>query len=126
MCYSACSSRYEPRGGSRSSWYFSPIANSCHAVPLIGLALAAGVPPDYATEAKAVARRPRNHVLAMLILICLAVMVLQPQLALWLVVLFGLDAAGFVVSILTVAALALPLAMTDSATPIRELPESRY
>jgi hypothetical protein len=52
------------------------------AVPLIGLALAAGVPPDYATEAKAVARRPRNHVLAMLILICLAVMVLQPQLAL--------------------------------------------
>lgn len=125
MCYSACSSRYEPRGGSRSSWYFSPIANSCHAVPLIGLALAAGVPPDYATEAKAVARRPRNHVLAMLILICLAVMVLQPQLALWLVVLFGLDAAGFVVSILTVAALALPLAMTDSATPIRELPESR-
>ena len=45
MCYSACSSRYEPRGGSRSSWYFSPIANSCHAVPLIGLALAAGVPP---------------------------------------------------------------------------------
>jgi hypothetical protein len=42
------------------------------------------------------------------------------------VVLFGLDAAGLVVSILTVAALALPLAMTDSATPIRvELPESR-
>lgn len=54
----------------------------------------------------------------MLILICLAGMVLQPQLALWLVVLFGLDAAGLVVSLITVAALALPLAMTDSASQL--------
>ncbi|MFZ1114436.1 MAG: hypothetical protein WAN44_01240 [Propionibacteriaceae bacterium] len=45
-------------------------------------------------------------------------MVLQPQLALWLVVLFGLDAAGLVVSLITVAALALPLAMTDSASQL--------
>jgi hypothetical protein len=96
------------------------------ALPLIGLALAAGAPPDYVTEAKAVARRPRNLALAILILTCLAVLVLQPQLALWLVVLFGLDAAGLVVSLITVAALALPLAMTDSATPIRNLAEADW
>jgi hypothetical protein len=95
------------------------------ALPLIGLALATGAPPDYVTGATAVARRRRNLVLAILILTCLAVVVLQPQLAVWLVVLFGLDAAGLVVSLITVAALALPLAMSDSATPIRDLPESR-
>lgn len=40
-------------------------------------------------------------------------------------VLFGLDAAGLVVAIIAVAALALPLAMADSAKTITDLPESR-
>ena len=95
------------------------------ALPLIGLALAAGAPPDYVPGAMAVALRPRNVVLAILILICLAVVVLQPQLARWLVVLFGVGGAGLVVSLMMVTALALPLAMTDSVLPIRDLPESR-
>ena len=51
-----------------------------YALPLIGLALAAGSPPDYVADAKPVARRTRNLVLGILILILLAVFVLQPQL----------------------------------------------
>ena len=96
-----------------------------YALPLIGLALAAGSPPDYVADAKPVARRTRNLVLGILILILLAVFVLQPQLNLWLVELFGLEIAGLVVALVAVAALALPLAMADSATPIRDLPERR-
>ena len=67
-----------------------------YALPLIGLALVAGSPPDYVADAKPVARRPRNLVLGILILIFLAIVVLQPQLNLWLVELFGLEIAGLV------------------------------
>ncbi len=80
------------------------------ALPLIGLALTAGTPPDFVAAAKTVDRRPRNVVLGIVILIFVVVVVLQPQLSLWLVVLFGLDAAGLVVALIVVAALALPLA----------------
>jgi Peptidase family M23 len=96
-----------------------------YALPLIGLALAAGSPPDYGADAKPVARRTRNLVLGILILILLAVFVLQPQLNLWLVELLGLAITGLVVALVAVAALALPLAMADSATPISDLPERR-
>ena len=96
-----------------------------YALPLIGLALAAGSPPDYVADAKPVARRTRNLILGILILILLAVFVLQPQLNLWLVELFGLEITGLVVALVAAGALALPLAMADSATPIRDLPERR-
>jgi hypothetical protein len=96
-----------------------------YALPLIGLALAAGSPPDYVTDAKPVARRPRNLVLGILILIFLGIVVLQPRQNLWLVELFRLEIAGLVVALLAVAALALPLVMADSATLIKDLPGSR-
>jgi hypothetical protein len=96
-----------------------------YALLLIGLALAAGSPPDYVADAKPVARRTRNLILGILILILLAVLVLQPQLNLWLVELFGLEITGLVVALVAAGALALPLAMADSATPIRDLPERR-
>jgi len=95
------------------------------ALPLIGLALALGAPPDYEADAKVLAPRPRNLVIGILILICVAVIVLQPQLARWLVVLVGLGNGDLVVTITAVAALALPLAMADSAAPIRDLPQRR-
>jgi hypothetical protein len=95
-------------------------------VPLIGLALAAGAPPDFVPDAKPVDRRPRNVILGILVLVCLAITVLQPQLTLWIVVLFGLNRAGLAVALITVAALALPLGMADSATPITDLPQSRF
>lgn len=94
-------------------------------LPLIGLTLAAGTPADYVADSKAVDRRPRNLVLGILVLICLAVVVLQPQLTLWLVVLFGLSAAGFVAALIAVTPLALSLAMADSTALIKKLPESR-
>jgi hypothetical protein len=94
-------------------------------LPLIGLTLAAGTPADYVADSKAVDRRPRNLVLGILLLICLAVVVLQPQLTLWLVVLFGLSAAGFVAALIAVTPLALSLAMADSTALIKKLPESR-
>ena len=95
------------------------------ALPLIGLALALGAPPDHVADARAVARVPRNLVIGILILICVAVMVLQPQLAGWLVALVGLGNVDLVVTITAVAALALPLAMADSAAPIRDLSQRR-
>jgi hypothetical protein len=70
-----------------------------YALPLIGLALAAGSPPDYVADAKPVARLTRNLVLGILILILLAVFVLQPQLNLWLVELLGLEITGLVVAL---------------------------
>jgi hypothetical protein len=84
-----------------------------YALLLIGLALAAGSPPDYVADAKPVARRTRNLILGILILILLAVFVLQPQLNLWLVELFGLEITGLVVALVAAGALALPLAMAD-------------
>lgn len=84
------------------------------ALPLIGLALAAGSPPDYVVDAKTVARRPRNIILGMVVVLCLVATVLQPHLTLLLVLVFGLDAADLVVSLIAVAALTLPLAMADS------------
>jgi hypothetical protein len=95
------------------------------ALPLIGLALAAGSPPDYVADAKSVDRRPRNVILGILVVLCLLVTVLQPRLTLLLVLLFGLDAADLVVSLIAVVALALPLAMADSGKLIRDLPHSR-
>ena len=44
----------------------------------------------------------------------LAVVILQPQLSLPLVTLFGLDGSGLAVTCLAVVALALPLAMADA------------
>lgn len=76
-------------------------------LPPIGLALAAGAPPDYVPDAKPVDRRPRNVILGILVLICLAITVLQPQLTLWIVALFGLDGAGLAVALIPIAALAL-------------------
>jgi hypothetical protein len=84
-----------------------------YALLLIGLALAAGSPPDYVADGKPVARRTRNLILGILILILLAVFVLQPQLNLWLVELFGLEITGLVVALVAAGALALPLAMAD-------------
>lgn len=95
------------------------------ALPLIGLALAAGSPPDYVGDAKTVARRPRNIILGMVVVLCLVVTVLQPHLTLLLVLMFGLDAADLVVSLIAVVALALPLAMADSGKLIGDLPQSR-
>ncbi|MFZ1115117.1 MAG: hypothetical protein WAN44_04740 [Propionibacteriaceae bacterium] len=58
-------------------------------VPLIGLVLALGTPPDYVINAKTVANRPRNIVLGVVVLLCIAVVVLQPYLALFLLRLFA-------------------------------------
>jgi Ni/Co efflux regulator RcnB len=59
------------------------------------------------------------------VVLCLVVTVLQPHLTLLLVLVLGLDAADLVVSLIAVAALALPLAMADSDKLIRDLPQSR-
>jgi Peptidase family M23 len=90
------------------------------AAPVIGMVLALGSPPDYVGQARPVARRPRNAVVGVAIIAALAVVVWQPQLTLPLVVLFGMDGSGLVVTVVAVIALALPLAMTDATSD--ELP----
>ena len=85
-----------------------------YAAPVIGVVLALGSPPDYLGQARPVARRTRNAVVGVALIAALAVVVWQPQLALPLVVLFGMDGSGLVVTVVAVIALALPLAMTDA------------
>jgi hypothetical protein len=76
-------------------------------------------------NAKTIANRPGNIVLGVVVLLCLAVVVSQPYLSLFLLRLFGLDTADLVLALITVAALALPLAMADSGMPVSELPSGR-
>ena len=87
-----------------------------YAAPVIGVVLALGSPPDYLGQARPVARRTRNAVVGAALIAALAVVVWQPQLTLPLVVLFGMDGSGLVVTVLAVIALALPLAMTDATS----------
>ena len=86
------------------------------ALPVIGVVLAFGSPPDHVAPARPIARRPRNAVIGVALVAALAVVVGQPQLSLPLVTLFGLDGSGFAVTCLAVVALALPLAMADAKT----------
>ena len=84
------------------------------ALPVIGVVLALGSPPDHVGTARPIARRPRNAVLGVALVAALVVVILQPQLSLPLVTLFGLDGSGLAVTCLAVVALALPLAMADA------------
>ena len=84
------------------------------ALPVIGVVLAFGSPPDHVGTARPIARRPRNAVLGVALVAALVVVILQPQLSLPLVTLFGLDGSGLAVTCLAVVALALPLAMADA------------
>ena len=88
-------------------------------LPMIGVVLALGSPPDHLADARPIARRPRNAVLGVVVIAALAVVILQPQLSLPLVTLFGLDGSGLAVTCLAVVALALPLAMTDAPSDTR-------
>jgi hypothetical protein len=92
------------------------------ALPLIGLVLACGASPDGTPGARPVARSRRNVVLASLMLLAYAVVALQPQLLPTLVDWFGVDGQGLVVTLLAVSVLTLPLAMTESSTPVDEQP----
>ncbi len=83
-------------------------------LPVIGVVLAFGSPPDPVGTARGIARRPRNAVLGVVLVAALVVVILQPQLSLPLVTLFGLDGSGLAVTCLAVVALALPLAMADA------------
>ena len=83
-------------------------------LPVIGVVLAFGSPPDHVGTARPIARRPRNAVLGVVLVAALVVVILQPQLSLPLVTLFGLDGSGLAVTCLAVVALALPLAMADA------------
>jgi Peptidase family M23 len=85
-------------------------------LPVIGVVLAFGSPPDHVPHARPIARRPRNAVIGVALVAALAVVVGQPQLSLPLVTLFGLDGSGLAVTCLAVVALALPLAMADAKT----------
>jgi hypothetical protein len=61
------------------------------ALPVIGVALALGSPPDHVGAARPVAYRPRNQLIGVALVAALAVVILQLQLSLPLVTLFALD-----------------------------------
>ena len=86
------------------------------ALPVIGVVLALGSPPDYVGAARPLAYQPRNQLLGVALVAALAVVILQPQLSLPLVTLFGLDGSRLAVTWVAVVALALPLAMADAPT----------
>ena len=85
-----------------------------YAAPLIGLVLALGAPPDHLEPVRRIAEGPRNALLGEALAAALVVVVGQPLLTLPLVVLFGMNGSGLVVSVLAFVALALPLAMSDA------------
>jgi hypothetical protein len=64
--------------------------------------------------ARPVAYRPRNQLIGVALVAALAVVILQLQLSLPLVTLFGLDGSRLAVTCVAVVALALPLAMADA------------
>lgn len=88
-------------------------------LPVIGVVLALGSPPDHIARPRPIAHRPRNALLGGALAGALAVVIFQPQLAVPLVTLFGLNGSGLAVTCLAVVALALPLAMTDAANDDR-------
>ena len=96
------------------------------ALPVMGLLLALGAPPDTVPAARPLARNRRNAVLGVLVLLALAVVALQPRLLGLLLTLFGIEQYTLVVTLLAVAALALPLAMAESTTTIEDLPADRF
>ena len=71
---------------------------------MIGVVLALGSPPDYVGAARPVAYRPRNQLLGVALVAALAVVILQPQLSLPLVTLFGLDGSRLAVTWVAVVA----------------------
>jgi hypothetical protein len=79
-------------------------------LPVIGVVLALGAPTDHVIHARSIARRPRHAVLGVVLVATLAVVILQPELSLPLVTMFGLDGSGLAVTVLAVVAVALPLA----------------
>jgi hypothetical protein len=94
-------------------------------LPVIGLVLALGAPPDHVPEARPLAGRRRNAVLGALLIASCAVVVLQPQLSLPLYRLFGPELTGLVVALLAVLVLALPLTMAESPERVDELGVNR-
>jgi hypothetical protein len=85
-----------------------------YAAPVVGLLLAFAAPPDRVEPIPTIAGGRRNTVIAAVVVAALAVVVWQPQLTLPLLVAFGMTGSEMVPSGLAVAALALPLAMTDA------------
>jgi hypothetical protein len=96
-----------------------------YALPLIGLFLAFGAPPETTPTARTIDASRRNIVIGVLVLAITVAVVLRPQLMLPLAIVFGLDVLDLVLALLPVAVLALPLALTDSATPVEGLPSGR-
>ena len=90
---------------------FAPLI---YAAPVVGLLLAFAAPPDRVEPIPTIARGRRNTVIAAVVVAALAVVVWQPQLTLPLLLAFGMTGSEVVTSGLAVAALALPLAMTDA------------
>ena len=70
-------------------------------LPVIGVVLALGAPPDHVIHARSIARRPRNAMSGVALVAALAVVILQPELSLPLVSLFGLDGSGLAVTVLS-------------------------
>jgi hypothetical protein len=130
MTQAATNSSTDLRPAARSSWVRPWIALAAAgvvfavglfgilpfivALPVIGVVLAFGAPPDLVDHARPIAHRPRNALLGEALAAALAVVILQPQLSVPLVTLFGLDGSGLAVTCLAVAALALALAMADA------------
>ena len=97
-----------------------------YAMPLIGLVIACGTPPDVTPASRPVALTWHNLVIGTVMLVSLAVVALQPQLLLLLVTLFGVEQYALVVTLLAVAALALPLALQQSDIRVDDQPPGRF
>ncbi|BCJ40285.1 hypothetical protein GCM10010168_31440 [Actinoplanes ianthinogenes] len=96
-----------------------------YAIPIAGLLLAAGTPPDTGPAARSIRPGARNVIIGIAVLAAVAVVAFQPQLLVPLVTVFGVQQYTLVVTLCAVAALALPLALAESTGAIDTLPPGR-
>ena len=96
-----------------------------YTLPLIGLLTAWSAPPDRVPEARVLAASSRNLVIGFMVLAALAVVAFQDRLQRLLIVRFGTDLDSLVIVLLSVAVLALPMAMVESTTRVADLPAHR-
>jgi len=85
-----------------------------YALPLIGMLTAWSAHPDGVPEARVLAASSRNLVIGSLVLAALAVVAFQDRLQRLLIVRFGTDLDSLVITLLSVAVLALPVARLRS------------
>ena len=98
---------------------------SLYALPVIGMLTAWGAGPGGEAEVSDLVAGPRNWILGSLVLAALGVVALQDLVQRFLIISFGTDLPSVVLTSVSVAALALPVAMIETTSQVVDPPVAR-